>query len=122
MRLNGASGLAGEIIMFVDEVNIRVKGGRGGDGSASFRREKHVPRGGPDGGDGGAGGSIAMVAEPTLTTLIDFHFRREYKADSGGNGAGNQRSGRNGADIQMRVPVGTLIIDADTGDLVADLV
>jgi GTP-binding protein len=108
--------------MFVDEVQIQVKAGRGGDGCASFRREKHVPRGGPDGGDGGGGGSVIMVADPALTTLIDFHYKREYKAERGGNGAGNQKSGKNGADVELRVPVGTQITDAETGEVAADLV
>jgi GTP-binding protein len=108
--------------MFVDEVRIHVKGGRGGDGCASFRREKHVPRGGPDGGDGGAGGSVVMVADPALTTLIDFRYKREYKAESGGSGSGNQKSGKNGADVELRVPVGTQVTDDETGEVVADLV
>jgi len=108
--------------MFVDEVKIEVKGGRGGDGCSSFRREKHVPRGGPDGGDGGQGGSVVMVADPSLTTLIDFRLRREYKADRGVNGSGNQRFGKHGQDIELRVPVGTLVTDAETGDTVVDIV
>ncbi|HEU4753576.1 MAG TPA: GTPase ObgE, partial [Armatimonadota bacterium] len=108
--------------MFVDEVEIEVKAGRGGDGCASFRREKHVPRGGPDGGDGGNGGNVVMIADPSLTTLIDFRFKREYKAERGGNGAGNNRSGKHGADVELRVPVGTQVIDAGSGELAADLV
>ena len=108
--------------MFVDEVSIHVKAGNGGDGAVSFRREKHVPRGGPDGGDGGRGGSVVMVADPNLTTLIDFRYRRDYKAGRGENGAGNQKHGANGADIELKVPVGTLMADAATGELVADFV
>lgn len=108
--------------MFVDEVLIHVKAGAGGDGAVSFRREKHVPRGGPDGGDGGRGGSVVMVADPMLTTLIDFRFKREYKAERGGNGSGNNKSGRHGQDIELRVPVGTQVTDSNTGDVVADLV
>jgi GTP-binding protein len=108
--------------MFIDEVTIHVKAGSGGDGVVSFRREKHVPRGGPDGGDGGRGGSVVMTADPNLTTLIDFRFRREYKAARGENGSGNQKHGGNGADIELRVPVGTLVTDAVTGERVADFV
>jgi len=108
--------------MFVDEVSIHVKAGNGGDGAVSFRREKHVPRGGPDGGDGGRGGSVVMVADPNLTTLIDFRYRRDYKAGRGENGAGNQKHGANGAAIELKVPVGTLMADAATGELVADFV
>lgn len=108
--------------MFVDEVLIHVEAGRGGDGSASFRREKHVPRGGPDGGDGGRGGDVVMIADPMLTTLIDFRFKREYQAERGGNGAGNQKFGKNGASIELRVPVGTQVTDQLTGEVVADFV
>jgi GTP-binding protein len=108
--------------MFVDEVQIHVKAGGGGDGCASFRREKHVPRGGPDGGDGGHGGNVVMVADPSLTTLIDFRYKREYKAERGTNGAGTQRFGKHGADVELRVPVGTQVLDAETGEVVADMV
>lgn len=108
--------------MFVDEVLIHIKAGAGGDGAVSFRREKHVPRGGPDGGDGGRGGSVVMVADPMLTTLIDFRFKREYKADRGVNGSGNNKSGKHGQDIELRVPVGTQVTDSKTGDVVADVV
>jgi GTPase len=108
--------------MFVDEVTIQVKAGRGGNGSVSFRREKHVPRGGPDGGDGGRGGDVILVADPMLTTLIDFRFKREYKAESGGAGGGNNKSGKNGGTIELRVPTGTQVFDMDTGEPAADLV
>jgi GTPase len=108
--------------MFVDEVEIQVRAGRGGDGSVSFRREKHVPRGGPDGGDGGRGGDVVIVADPMLTTLIDFRFKREYKAERGGNGSGNNKTGKNGADIVLPVPVGTQVTDAETGEAFADFV
>src|SRR5204862_7245086 len=106
----------------VDEVLIHVKAGNGGDGTVSFRREKHVPRGGPDGGDGGRGGSVFMTADPNLTTLIDFRYKRDYKAGRGENGSGNQKHGANGADIELRVPVGTLVTDPATGETVADFV
>jgi GTP-binding protein len=99
-----------------------VRGGRGGDGSVSFRREKHVPRGGPDGGHGGHGGSVIMIADPQLTTLVDFRFKREYKAGRGENGSGNNKSGHNAADIELRVPVGTQITDVATGEVVTDMV
>lgn len=108
--------------MFVDEVEIQVRAGGGGDGCVGFRREKHVPRGGPDGGDGGHGGSVVLVADPMLTTLVDFRFKREYKAERGGNGSGNNKSGKNGQDIELRVPVGTQVTDADTGSVVVDVV
>ncbi len=109
-------------MMFVDEVQIHVKAGRGGDGAVSFRREKHVPRGGPDGGDGGHGGSILLIGDPNMTTLVDFRFKRSYKAPSGVHGAGNNKSGKSGEDIELRVPVGTQVRDAATGETVADIV
>jgi GTP-binding protein len=108
--------------MFVDEVSIHVKAGSGGDGSVSFRREKHVPRGGPDGGDGGRGGSVMMVADPNLTTLIDFRYKRDYKAGRGANGSGNQKHGANGADVVLKVPVGTIVTSIETGEVLADFV
>jgi GTPase len=100
---------------------LRWRQGRGGDGCVSFRREKHVPRGGPDGGDGGDGGSVMLIADTHLSTLLDFHYKRRYKASSGGHGSGSNRKGRNGKSITLRVPVGTLVYDADTGELLADL-
>jgi GTP-binding protein len=107
--------------VFIDKAVIEVEAGRGGDGCVSFRREKHVPRGGPDGGDGGDGGSVILIADTHLNTLLDFHYKRRYKAGSGGHGSGSNRKGRNGNSITLRVPVGTLVYDADTGDLLADL-
>jgi GTP-binding protein len=107
--------------VFIDEAVIEVEAGRGGDGCVSFRREKHVPRGGPDGGDGGDGGSVILVADTHLSTLLDFHYKRRYKAGSGGHGSGSNCKGRNGKSITLRVPVGTLVYDADTGALLADL-
>ncbi|GIV08415.1 MAG: GTPase ObgE [Fimbriimonadales bacterium] len=100
---------------------IEVEAGRGGDGCVSFRREKYVPRGGPDGGDGGDGGSVMLVADPKLSTLLDFHYKRRYQAERGGHGSGSNRRGRNGKSITLRAPLGTLIYDADTGELLADL-
>lgn len=107
--------------MFVDEVQIRVTAGKGGDGSASFRREKHVPRGGPDGGDGGKGGDVVLVADEGMNTLLDFRFKSEYRAEDGAQGGSAKRHGRGGADVEIRVPLGTLARDADTGELLADL-
>jgi GTP-binding protein len=112
-------------MQFVDEVDIHVQAGHGGSGSLSFRREKFVPRGGPDGGNGGPGGSVFAVADPHRNTLVHFQFNPEYKAQRGGNGAGALRSGRGGKDLEIPMPVGTLIHSTDpaTGEqvLVVDL-
>ena len=108
--------------MFVDEIDIFVKGGDGGAGCVSFRREKYVPRGGPDGGDGGDGGSVWLEADPALTTLLDFHYRRHYEAERGQHGKGANRHGASGDDLVLRVPVGTVIAERDTREMVADLV
>ena len=104
--------------MFVDEVDIHIKAGDGGSGSLSFRREKFVPKGGPDGGNGGAGGSVFLVADPHRNTLVHFRFTPDYKAQRGGNGAGALRTGRGGRDMEIPVPVGTLVfkIDPETGE------
>ncbi len=106
---------------FVDEALIEVIAGDGGNGSASFRREKFVPRGGPDGGDGGRGGSIWMIADRNINTLIDYRYARIHRAKAGENGRGADQYGHGAADIVLRVPVGTTIADAETGALVADL-
>src|SRR5215218_3865533 len=97
--------------MFVDEVDIHVEAGHGGRGCLAFRREKFVPRGGPSGGDGGHGGSISIVASPHINTLINFRFHPEFEAPRGGNGEGSNRTGRNGGDLELKVPVGTFIYD-----------
>jgi GTP-binding protein len=107
--------------MFVDEIDIFVKGGDGGAGCVSFRREKFVPRGGPDGGDGGDGGSVYLEADPALTTLLDFRYQRHYHAERGRHGEGGNRHGASGADRVVRVPPGTVVTDRDTGGLVGDL-
>lgn len=97
--------------MFVDEVDIHVTAGRGGKGCLAFRREKYVPRGGPSGGDGGGGGSIYIVASPHINTLINFRFHPEFEAQKGGHGEGSNRHGRNGGDLELKVPVGTFVYD-----------
>ena len=106
---------------FIDEAKIEVHAGKGGDGSASFRREKYVPRGGPDGGDGGRGGSVWARADRNVNTLIDYRFARIHRAENGARGAGSDCNGRAGRDIELLVPVGTLVRDAESGELVADL-
>jgi GTPase len=106
---------------FFDEARIEVIAGKGGDGSASFRREKSIPRGGPDGGDGGRGGSIIAVADSNLNTLIDFRYTRIFRAKPGENGRGRDQYGKGADDIVLRVPVGTVIKDAENGETIADL-
>lgn len=106
---------------FVDEAEIRVIAGDGGNGSISFRREKFIPLGGPDGGDGGAGGSVYIQADEGLNTLIDFRHQRTYRAQRGENGAGRQMTGAHGADVVIRVPVGTVIATVDTDEVIGDL-
>ncbi len=106
---------------FIDEAKIEVHAGKGGNGAATFRREKYVPRGGPDGGDGGRGGSVWARADRNVNTLIDYRFARIHRADHGGKGMGSDCSGRAGRDIELRMPVGTLIRDAQSGTLLADL-
>jgi GTP-binding protein len=92
--------------MFVDEVDIHVAAGHGGRGAMSFRREKFVPRGGPNGGDGGPGGSVFVTANANLNTLLNFRFQKEFAADRGGHGEGSNRTGRKGNDVHLEVPVG----------------
>jgi GTP-binding protein len=106
---------------FIDEAIIEVLAGDGGNGAASFRREKYVPRGGPDGGDGGRGGSIYAVADRNINTLIDYRFARIHRARRGENGRGADQYGRGSDDIVLRMPVGTAIADAESGELIADL-
>jgi GTP-binding protein len=108
-------------VKFVDEARIVVHAGKGGDGAVSFRREKYVPRGGPDGGDGGRGGSVYAVADRNVNTLIDYRYARIHRARDGENGQGKQRSGRSGDDIRLRMPVGTVIADRASGAVIGDL-
>lgn len=106
--------------MFIDEAIIYVKAGNGGDGCVAFRREKYVPRGGPSGGDGGRGGHVFMESTDQLNTLINFRYQPRFKAERGGHGEGNNCHGRDGEDVVIRVPVGTLVYDADTSGMVHD--
>ncbi|HLA74556.1 MAG TPA: Obg family GTPase CgtA [Gammaproteobacteria bacterium] len=106
---------------FTDEAVIRVEGGNGGNGCSSFRREKYIPFGGPNGGDGGDGGSIYLLAAPALNTLVDFRYTRVFRARHGQNGMGSECTGRSGEDTFIKVPVGTVVIDADTDEVMGDL-
>ncbi len=106
---------------FVDEALIEVQGGKGGNGVASFRREKFIPKGGPDGGDGGRGGSVWAVADRNINTLVDYRYTRKFFAPNGENGRGADCFGAGGDDIELRMPVGTVIIDTGSGETVADL-
>ena len=106
---------------FVDEATIKVEAGNGGNGCLSFRREKFIPRGGPDGGDGGNGGSIYLEGTKDLTTLVDFRFQRHYKADNGQSGMGGNCTGKAGDDLIIKVPVGTLVYDINTHEQLGDI-
>ena len=106
---------------FIDEARIEIHAGKGGDGAVSFRREKFVPRGGPDGGDGGRGGSITAIADRNINTLVDYRFARIHRARDGEKGMGRQCNGKGADDILLRMPVGTVITDAETGEVIADL-
>jgi GTP-binding protein len=106
--------------MFIDEAKILVKAGNGGNGCMAFRREKYVPRGGPSGGDGGRGGDVVMVASVHQNTLLQFRFNPEHKAQRGRHGEGSNRTGHDGTSVELAVPVGTVVYDADTGDLIHD--
>ncbi len=106
---------------FVDEAEITVTAGKGGDGSASFRREKYIPKGGPDGGDGGRGGSVYLEGNSGLNTLADFRHQRSFKAQNGQPGSGRQKTGKGGGDIVIRVPLGTIVSDAETGEAIGDV-
>ena len=106
---------------FVDEASIKVHAGKGGNGCLSFRREKYIPRGGPDGGDGGDGGSVILVGTEGLNTLIDFRYTRNFKAENGQQGSSAECTGRGGEDLVLQVPVGTTVIDEETGDVLGDI-
>jgi GTP-binding protein len=106
---------------FVDEATIRVQAGNGGHGCLSFRREKYIPRGGPDGGDGGHGGSVWLQADRGVNTLADFRVQRKFRAQNGEPGAGRNKTGRSGEDLVVRVPAGTIVADVDTGEVLGDL-
>jgi GTP-binding protein len=105
---------------FIDEAVVKLVAGHGGPGCISFRRETFAPRGGPDGGDGGAGGDIILIASDQLTSLQDFRMKREYKAPQGGHGSGTNKAGRDGEDVEIRIPLGTLIKNAETGEVLLD--
>ncbi len=107
--------------MFIDTAKIFVKSGDGGNGAISFRREKYIAFGGPDGGDGGKGASVILAADPNMTTLLDFTYKRKYVAEKGVDGSGSKCYGRNGEDLIIKVPMGTIIKDADSGKIMADL-
>ena len=106
--------------MFIDEATIRVKAGDGGNGCLAFRREKFVPRGGPSGGDGGKGGDVIMESSERHNTLVHFRFNPEYKAERGRHGEGSNKTGREGEDVTLKVPVGTIVYDEETGQKVHD--
>src|SRR5579864_5777555 len=106
---------------FVDEAVLRVQAGHGGRGCVSFRREKFVPFGGPDGGDGGKGGDVYLIGRQGINTLADFRVERLFKARSGDAGSGNDKTGRSGEDLRITVPVGTAVIDEDTQETLGDL-
>lgn len=106
---------------FVDEAEITVKAGNGGNGALSFRREKYIPKGGPDGGDGGSGGSVYLLATEGLNTLADFRFVRHYEAQNGKSGGGKLKTGQGGDDLIIKVPVGTMVFDSQTGEFITDL-
>ena len=108
--------------MFIDRVVVKVKAGDGGSGLASFRREKFVPLGGPDGGDGGRGGHVIVRGDDNLATLLDYTYRDSWKAENGDHGSGSNRSGKSGSDIVMPVPPGTIIRDLDTGELLGEII
>ena len=107
--------------MFIDEVEIWLMAGSGGAGALTFRTEKHVPRGGPDGGDGGRGGSVIFEVDPNLSTLLDFRPGKKYRAERGENGLGKRQFGKHGPDLVLKVPPGTQIRDAETKELLSDL-
>ena len=117
----GGESIEGLGFMFVDTAEISVRAGKGGNGAVSFRREKYVPAGGPDGGDGGRGGDIIISADANMSTLMDFRYKRKYVAENGADGSGGNRTGKDGKDLEIRVPKGTLIRDMESGAIIADM-
>jgi len=107
---------------FIDLARIKVKAGNGGNGAISFHREKFVPKGGPDGGNGGRGGNIILKADPHLTTLLDFKYKNFFKAENGKPGSSNNKTGSDGEDLIIPVPCGTVVKNAETGEVIVDLV
>ncbi len=114
-------GYTGTAMKFVDEATIKVQAGKGGNGCLSFRREKYIAKGGPDGGDGGDGGSVYLRADSALNTMVDYRFQRSYQAQNGEGGKGKNMTGAGGEDLTLNVPVGTTILDEDTGEILGDL-
>src|SRR5690606_25558405 len=108
--------------MFLDHAVIEVAAGRGGEGAVSFRRAAYIPLGGPEGGDGGKGGDIVLEVDSQMSTLLDYRYRQKYQAESGQKGSGSNKSGRSGEDLILRVPPGTVALDADTGEMLGELV
>jgi len=108
-------------MVFIDEAKIHVKAGDGGNGCVSFRREKYIPKGGPDGGNGGRGGDIIIICDEHIRTLLDFRYKKKYLADNGGNGQGDRKSGKDGKTLTIKVPCATQIFNSDSGDLITDL-
>ncbi len=107
---------------FIDEAKIYIKGGNGGNGCVSFRREKFVPKGGPDGGHGGKGGDIVLIGDSRLSTLLDYKFKQHYSAERGGHGQGSNKTGKQGEDLILRVPLGTVIYDIETNEILFDII
>ena len=108
-------------MQFVDKARIIIKAGNGGDGCASFHREKYVSHGGPDGGDGGRGGNVVFLADENMNTLLDFKFARFFRAQNGENGRGNMQYGKSGENLVIKVPVGTRVRDVESGKIIADM-
>ncbi|MBQ5799809.1 MAG: GTPase CgtA, partial [Oscillospiraceae bacterium] len=106
---------------FIDKARISVRAGKGGNGAVSFHREKYVAAGGPDGGDGGDGGDIILQVDDNMSTLMDFRYKRKYVAENGVDGQGNRKFGKNGKSLTIRVPRGTLVRDAETGEIIKDM-
>ena len=106
---------------FIDKARITVQAGSGGNGVVAFHREKYVAAGGPDGGDGGRGGSIILVVDDNMSTLMDFRYKRKYVAGNGGDGQGKRKTGKDGEDLVIRVPRGTLVRDAETNEIIQDM-